>query len=414
MRPKPERKTQTSANTPAGTSAPTSAGTALPGDSGARDRTLRSLLVDRLGWLSIRSAQLIVVIVLGAGVVFALVQLKLVVIPTVIALILASALSPLVRWLRARGVPGMLATWLTLLGGVVVLGGIVTLIVFAVRNQWSELVTAASDGLDQLQGYLTNGPLSLDAAQLDAARAAVLGFITSAEFGSGALAGVSAAAEVLTGVALVVVILFFFLKDAATIWAFFLTPFRGAVLERARRIGQTAPAVLGQYVRGTATIALFDGVVIGGSLAILQVPLALPLAAIVFLTAFIPLIGATIAGILAALVALVFNGPIVALIVVIIVVVVNQLEGDLLNPIVMAGALKLHPLVILVALTAGTILGGIAGAVLAVPLVAVAWSIVRVWDHPAAPIPGRAPRRRVRGGSRASGAPGPARQEPGH
>ncbi|WP_281534368.1 AI-2E family transporter [Cryobacterium breve] len=237
--------------------------------------------------------------------------------------------------------------------------------------------------------------MSLDAAQFDAARAAVLGFVTSAEFGSGALAGVSAAAEVLTGVALVVVILFFFLKDAAAIWAFLLMPFRGAALERARRIGKTAPTVLGQYVRGTATIALFDGVVIGASLAILQVPLALPLAAIVFLTAFIPLIGATIAGILAALVALVFNGPIVALIVVIIVVVVNQLEGDLLNPIVMAGALKLHPLVILVALTAGTVLGGIAGAVLAVPLVAVAWSIVRVWDHPAA-VPPKPARRFAR------------------
>jgi predicted PurR-regulated permease PerM len=376
MRAKPERNPQTRPE---------------PAGPAAGDRRLRPLLTDRLGRLSIRSAQLIVVVVLGAGVVFALVQLKLVVIPTLIALILASALSPLVRWLRARGVPGMLATWLTLLGGVVVLGGIITLIVFAVRNQWSALVTAASDGLDQLQGYLTNGPLSLDTAQFDAARNAVIGFVTSAEFGSGALAGVSAAAEVLTGAALVIVILFFFLKDAATIWAFFLTPFRGAALERARRIGQTA---------------LFDGVVIGGSLAILQVPLALPLAAIVFLTAFIPLIGATIAGIVAALVALVFNGPIVALIVVIIVVVVNQLEGDLLNPIVMAGALKLHPLVILVALTAGTVLGGIAGAVLAVPLVAVSWSIVRVWDHPAAVIPRRAPRRRTRGAPRVTGGPG--------
>ncbi|MDY7527120.1 MULTISPECIES: AI-2E family transporter [unclassified Cryobacterium] len=404
MRAKPERtpqqaQRQTPRQTPA-----ESAGSE---HSGARDSTLKSLLVDRLGWLSIRSAQLIVVIVLGIGVVFALVQLKLVVIPTLVALILAAALSPLVRWLRARGVPRTLATWLTLLGGVVVLGGIVTLIVFAVRNQWSELVTAASDGLDQLQGYLTTGPLSLDATQFEAARNAVIGFVTSAEFGSGALAGVSAAAEVLTGAALVVVILFFFLKDAASIWAFFLTPLRGSALARARRIGTTAPTVLGQYVRGTATIALFDGVVIGASLAILQVPLALPLAAIVFLTAFIPLIGATIAGILAALVALVFNGPIVALIVVVIVVVVNQLEGDLLNPIVMAGALKLHPLVILVALTAGTVLGGIAGAVLAVPLVAVAWSIVRVWDHPVAPSP--PPRRFFRGKSGAGGTSAAAR-----
>ena len=97
-------------------------------------------------------------------------------------------------------------------------------------------------------------------------------------------------------------------------------------------------------------------------------PLALPLAVIRFLTAFIPLVGATVAGILAALVALVANGPVVALIVIAIVIVVNQLEGDLLQPVVMAQSLKLHPLVILIALTAGTILAGIIGAVLAVPL----------------------------------------------
>ena len=107
-----------------------------------------------------------------------------------------------------------------------------------------------------------------------------------------------------------------------------------------------------------------------------------PAAVIGFLTAFIPLIGATIAVNLAALVALVANGPLVALIVVAIVIVVNQIEGDLLNPVVMAGALKLHPLVILVALTVGTILGGIAGAVLAVPLVAVGWAMIKVWDRP--------------------------------
>ena len=101
-----------------------------------------------------------------------------------------------------------------------------------------------------------------------------------------------------------------------------------------------------------------------------------------FLTAFIPLVGATVAGILAALVALVANGPVVALIVIAIVIVVNQLEGDLLQPVVMAQSLKLHPLVILIALTAGTILAGIIGAVLAVPLTAVGWAIIKVWDGP--------------------------------
>ena len=345
-------------------------------------QSLQTLLTDRLGRLAVRAAQIIVVILLAGGAVYALVQVKLVVIPVLVALILASALAPLVGWLRKRGLPRMLATWITLLTGALILGGIITLIVFAVRNQWGALVLAATDGLDELQGLLVEGPLALDSEQFNAVRDAIVGFVTSAQFGTGALAGVSAAVELVTGALLVLVILFFFLKDGGQIWGFFLRFLHGEPLERAHRIGAVTPTVLGQYVRGTAIIALFDAVLIGIGLAILQVPLALPLAVIVFLTAFIPLIGATIAGILAALVALVANGPLVALIVVAIVVVVNQIEGDLLNPVVMAGSLKLHPLVILIALTVGTILGGIAGAVLAVPLVAVGWAMIKVWDGP--------------------------------
>ncbi len=356
--------------------------------------SIRAVWTDRLGRLGIRSGQLILVITLASVVVFGLVQLKLVVIPVLISVILAAAIAPLVGWLRRRGLSAMLATWLTLLAGVLVFGGIITLIVFAVRNQWGELAQAGSDGLDELQAFLADGPIPIDQAQLDDARAALVDFITSSQFGTGAIAGVSAAAEVITGILLVSVILFFFLKDSDGIWAFFLRPFRGERLERMRRIGDTAPRVLGGYVRGTAIIALVDAVAIGGGLAILQVPLALPLAVIIFLTAFIPLIGATVAGILAALVALVANGPVVALIVLGIVIVVNQLEGDLLQPLVMGQSLKLHPLVILVALTAGTILGGIAGAVLAVPITAVGWAILKVWNGPDESLLSRPPRKR--------------------
>ncbi|MDF2442600.1 MAG: putative heme transporter, partial [Subtercola sp.] len=145
------------------------------------------------------------------------------------------------------------------------------------------------------------------------------------------------------------------------------------------------------YVRGTAIVAFVDAVFIGAGAAVLGVPLALPLAVIVFVTAFIPIVGATLAGVLAALVALVANGPFVALLVVLIVVLVNQLEGNLLQPVVMANSLKLHPLVILVALTAGTILGGIVGAVLAVPIAAVSWAIIKVWNHDEQPDPPHKP-----------------------
>ncbi|GAA1055148.1 hypothetical protein GCM10017608_20000 [Agromyces luteolus] len=336
---------------------------------------------DRLGRWSIRSLQVLIVIALGALAVFALTRVTLIVIPVLIALILASAASPLIAWLR-RGMPPILAAWTALLGGILVLGGIVTAIVFAVRSQWNDLADSAVAGFEDLVDWVQSLPIPIDQSQLDEWRDGILDFVTSAEFGQSALTGVSQATEFITGLVLMLVVLFFFLKDGDRIWAFFMRPFTGDRLERGRRIGETSVKVLGGYVRGTAIVALVDAVAIGIGLAILQVPLALPLAVIVFLTAFIPLVGATVAGILAALVALVANGPIVALIVVAIVIAVNQLEGDLLQPVVMAQSLKLHPLVVLIALTAGTILGGIAGAVLAVPLTAVGWAIVKVWDAP--------------------------------
>jgi len=354
----------------------------MPDESRARP-ALRDLLTDRLGVLGIRSVQLLVVIVLAAVAVFALVQLKLVVIPLLIALILAAALSPVITFLRRRGLSPILATWITLVAGIVVFGGLVSLIVLAVRDQWGELATSTSEGIDKLHEFVENGPFPVDQAQLDSLRDTVVDFLTSSQFGSGALAGVSVAGELVTGIVLAVVILFFFLKDGDRIWAFFLTPFRGHVLARGQRIGRTAVKTLGGYVRGTAIVAAVDAVAIGVGIAIVGVPLALPLAVVVFLSAFIPLIGATVAGILAALVALVAIGPWAALVVVIIVVAVNQLEGNFLQPVVMAQSLKLHPLVILLALTAGTILGGIVGAVLSVPIAAVGWAIVKTWNPPA-------------------------------
>jgi predicted PurR-regulated permease PerM len=335
---------------------------------------------DHLSHLARRSGQLLLIVAAGTVVIFGLVQLKLVVIPVLIALIVAAASAPMISWLRSRGLPALAAAWLAFLAGTIILGGIITLIVFAVRNQFTELAVAAGDGLDTLQAYLVEGPFPVDADQIEAARSAIIDFFTSAQFGSGAIAGVSAAGQFIAGATLAVVILFFFLKDGDVIWRFFLRPVTGHHRERGERIGLMTVQVLGGYVRGTSIIAAVDALAIGIGLVILGVPLALPLAVIVFLGSFIPLLGATLAGVLAALVALVANGPFVALIVIIIVIGVNQLEGNFLQPVVMAQSLKLHPLVILLALTAGTIVGGITGAVLAVPIAAVSWAIVTVWN----------------------------------
>lgn len=341
--------------------------------------TRSSPWADGLGRTGSRAAQVLLILTLAVVAIYGLLQIRLLVIPIIIALILAAAIGPFVNLLRRRGVPGALATAIAFLALLILLSGIITVIVVSVRSQADELITAATEGLDELEAFLTSGPFPIAPEQLAEARTAIIDYVTSAQFRSGAISGVSLVAEFLTGATLTAVILFFFLKDGKKIWEFFLRPFKGERDQKLRRSGVRTLEVLGSYVRGTAIVALVDTVAIGIALLILGVPLAIPLAMIVFIGAFIPLVGATIAGILAALVALVANGPIVALIVVAVVVAVNQLEGDLLQPIVMGKSLRLHALVILLALTAGTILAGIIGAVLSVPIAAVTWAILQVW-----------------------------------
>ncbi|NQX25933.1 AI-2E family transporter [Microbacteriaceae bacterium VKM Ac-2854] len=340
---------------------------------------------DGVGRLATRSLQVLIVIAIAAVLVFAMTQLSLVIIPVLIALILASAISPLLRWMRSKGIASIWATWIALAAIVVVLGGVIWLIVNAVRNQWGELADQAVDGFKQLQDYVSHLPFAPTDEQIQNVVDTATDFLTSASFGTGALAGVSAATNFVTGLVLMIVVLFFFMKDGPKIWEFLLRPFTGGRYDRAKRVGAKTVDVLGSYVRGTATVAAVDAIGIGVALWIIGVPLALPLAVVVFVTAFIPLVGATAAGILAALVALVAVGPVQALIVVAVVILVNQLEGNFLQPVVMARSLNLHALVVLVALTAGTILAGIIGAVLSVPIAAVAWGIVSVWNGPDAP-----------------------------
>ncbi|MWB98182.1 AI-2E family transporter [Agromyces seonyuensis] len=344
-----------------------------------------SLWADGFGRLATRSIQIIVVVAVAAGIIWLIQTLTIVTIPLVLALILASAFAPVMAWMRRRGVPDVLATLLALLATFVVLGGIAWLIVEAVQDQWDDLATQASDGFDDLVHWAQDLPFFPEPDQIQDWIDQAVGFLTSAQFGSGAVAGVGAVASFITGLVLMIVILFFFLKDGPRMWEFLLRPFHGDHYRRARRIGDKTVSTFGSYIRGTAAVAAVDAVGILIGLLILQVPLALPLAVLVFLLAFIPIVGATIAGILAALVALVANGWINALFVVGVVILVQQLEGNFLQPVLMGRSMKLHAFVILVALTVGTAVGGVLGAVLAVPIAAAAWGIIQVWDGPNLP-----------------------------
>ena len=333
-----------------------------------------------LGRAALRALHVLLLLALFVVSVYALIQVRLVVIPLLLALILASAIGPFVSWLRRKGCSSSVATALAFMVLLLLVGGLLTGVVSAVVGQTDTLVTSAAQGANQLIDLVQNGPIPVSDAQLETARSAVLGFATSSTAGTTALAGLSAATSFLTGALLMVVILFFFLKDGEQMWAFFLRAFKGVRLVKARRVGDQTVSVLGGYVRGTAIVAAVDAFFIGLALLILDVPLALPLAAIVLVGAFIPLVGATLAGALATVVALVTNGPVTALIVLGVVVLVNQLEGNFLQPVVMGHTLSVHPLVILVALTAGTVLAGIIGAILAVPLTAVAWAGIKAWN----------------------------------
>ncbi|WP_265521172.1 AI-2E family transporter [Oerskovia flava] len=344
-----------------------------------------ALWADGVGRVGTRSVQVLAILALVAVAVFAVTRLTLIVIPVLIALVLAAAISPLVSFLRRKGFPSLLATVISLVALVAVLTGVVWLVVAAVVSQWPELRDQAIEGFDELQSYIQGLPFDITEEQLESVRDSVVGLLQSEAVSAGAMAGVSQTVDFVAGFVIMIVVLFFFLKDGPQIWEFLLRPFEGTSYARGQRIGDSTVQTLGGYVRGTAIVAVVDAVAIGIGLAIVGVPLVIPLAVLVFLLAFIPLVGATLAGILATLVALVALGPIEALIVLAIVIGVNQLEGDLLQPVVMGRTLRLHPLVILVALTAGTVLAGLSGAVLAVPIAASIWRAIQVWDGPELP-----------------------------
>ena len=323
--------------------------------------------------------QLIILIIVIGGAFYGLSQLSTVAIPLVLALIFASTFEPLMLWLRRKNVPSILSTLAVFLLILLLLGGMGFLVVNAVISQWDDLAKQAEDGFAQVLAWVQQLPFAPSQDQIESWRQQALEFLTSSTVSSGAIAGVGAATNFITGLVLTFVILFFFLKDGPAIWDFMTRPFHGEAAARVQRIGDQTVKTLGAYVRGTASVAAVDAAGIGLGLLILQVPLAVPLTALVFFLSFIPIVGAVLAGTLAALVALVSNGFVSALIVVAIVVGVNQLEGNLLQPVLMGRALKLHSLAILLALTIGTVTNGILGAVLAVPIAAVVWGGVKVW-----------------------------------
>lgn len=346
------------------------------------------LCTDGLGRASIRAVQTLSVLALVWVAVLAASRVPLVTTPVLIALVLASAMAPVVRWLAARGWPRALAVLSSFLVILAVAAGIIGGIVAVVRQQASALAAGAEVGIRQLQELITTGPLSLSNDQIDAARAEFQKFLAGGSLGADALTGLRTVGEIVAGAVLTAVVLFFFLKDGEKIRGFLIGFLPGDHQSRAHLAAERSIRVLGGYVHGTLIVAAIDAVIVLTGLLILRVPLAVPLAAVVFLGGFVPIIGATAAGSLAVLVALVENGPVPALIVLIILVGANQFEHHILQPLFMGRVLRIHGLVIILALAAGATLAGVIGALLAVPLCAVGWTIYKTLTEPDTAGPG--------------------------
>jgi predicted PurR-regulated permease PerM len=339
-----------------------------------------------VGW------RVLVLLVLSWLVVRLLVRLRLVVVPVIVALFLTSVLLPPVNWLRARGWPSAAATAAVLLVAVLGLAGAGWLLAVRVVPQLGELSGQVSGSIDRLQHWVVSGPFGLSQTQLlDLLERAQQELRDRSDLlVQRALGWTTALLELVAGALFAAVLTFFFLKDGWGMVDAALVRVGGDTGRRLRAAGGRAWETMGGYLRGVAVVGMVDGTLIGLALLVLGVPLALPLAVLTAVGAFFPIVGAVTAGALAALVALVAEGPVTALVVVGVTVLVQQLEGNLLQPVVMGRSLDLHPVVVMVALSAGAVLGGIVGAFLAVPAVAVAVAGIGGWVDAAASEPGHA------------------------
>ena len=326
------------------------------------------------GW----SWRLIALTAAVALVFWATVQVQLVFVAVFLGLVFASVLNP-VADLYAKVMPRPLATALAILSAVLVLGGLLTYVVASVAGQWEQLAGQFDTGIQQILQYLESGPFGLSVTVdqinewIDQGRQWLTDNADSLVSQAAQSAG-----SVFEGFAVFALSIFctvFFVASGGKMWGWFLDQIPQEHRNRWQAAAGAGWYSFSGYARGTVIIAFVDGVLAFILLTILGVPLAAPLAVLVFIGAFIPLIGAPLAMIIAAVVALAANGIVTALIVTIGIALIGQLEGHVLQPLIMGKQVALHPLVIGLVVTAGTVLAGILGAIIAVPLTAVAWTV---------------------------------------
>ncbi len=299
-------------------------------------------------------------------------KLEVIVVPVLLALMISALLVPAVDWLDRRALPRGAAVALVLFGGFAIFGGILAFVIIQFVYGLPDLTEQVTHSIDSTRRWLIEGPFHLRSEQISSAGNAAIQALhnNQSKLTSGALATAATITEVVTAAVLALFTLIFFLYGGRNIWHYVTKIFPAAVRERVREAGRAGYWSLIGYVRATFLVALTDAAGVGTGLAIMGIPLALPLASLVFLGAFIPLVGAVIAGFLAVVVALLSKGIVYALITLGLLIAVNQLEAHLLQPLVMGRAVSIHPLAVVLAISTGGVLAGIVGALLAVPTVA--------------------------------------------
>lgn len=336
------------------------------------------------GW----SWRLLVVVAAVVLVFFATSRVLLVFIAIFLSLVFTAVLRPLVNVL-SRAIPRGLATVLSFLISLAAVAGIFAYIGFSVAGQWDSLLEEFNDGIAELLGYLESSPLHITITAEDTQEWLEAGrqwlSDNSGTIASQALSGVGSVIQVLITLALAVFLTVFFLLRGKEMWHWFLNQLPARARDSWLAGGEVAWYTFSGYTRGTFIIGAANGVMAVVALIILGVPLAAPLAVLVFIGTFIPLIGAPLAMVVAIVVALAANGPINAIIVGLVIAGIGQVEGHILQPLIMGKQVALHPVVVAIGVAAGTLVAGILGAIVAIPLISVAWAVfarLRTVDPP--------------------------------
>lgn len=306
-------------------------------------------------------------------------RLWVLVLAAAVAAFLSRALDPPARYLRAMGLPRALVAASVLIGFILVLVGIVALLVPSIASEFDDLGPTIEDAIDDVENWLVeDSPFDVSRKDVQDFRDQAderIGDLLASQSGT-LISGTILVFEVFAGIVLALVATFFILKDGDRFGDWFVTRFPHHRQDLAGRLGARAWRTLGGYLRGSAMLGLIEGIIIGTTVWLVGGSLAVPVAVITFFAAFVPFAGAVIAGLIAVLVTLVTAGFGGAVVVAIVAVVVQQLDNDLLAPWVFGKTLELHPLVVLVAITAGGTLFGVFGAFLGVPVSAVLINIL--------------------------------------